>query len=81
MRGVGGKERFESAAARLTERMENRTECALCVCCLCTLYVYFSVHSMHTAKCGASERICMAVGEEKEPRSALKSFVLPVRWR
>lgn len=29
---VGGKKGcFVSAAARLTERMENRTECALCV--------------------------------------------------
>lgn len=75
MRGVGGKERFESAAARLTGwRTEQNV---LCVCCVLQF-----VHSVHAAKCGASECICMPVGgEEKEPCSELKSFVLPVRWR
>lgn len=58
------RERFVSAAAQLTEGMENRTQCALCVwACVCVrapfcVYVYCVCVSvlqleryMHTAEC------------------------------
>lgn len=41
---VGGKECFVSAAAWVTERMENRTECTLCVCVHSC--VYFGIQYM-----------------------------------
>lgn len=47
---VGGKECFVSAAAWVTERMENRTECTLCVFWY-TVYVLQLAHSAHVVRC------------------------------
>lgn len=76
------RECFVSAAAWLTETVEDRAECALCV----SVYIFVCVAGCALCACcdkcaQASECICMAVCEEKKPCREKKSFVLIVRWR
>lgn len=76
---VGGKGCFVSTAAWVTERMENRTECTLCA------FVCIHVCVLAYSICG-SACACTCTGSwvrlrDCTWRTAMKRFVLIVRWR